>query len=361
MFSARRVHVSAGKRSTRFRLAVISAAALTSCAMIAACGGSSGGSKSSAGAGMPKVTLQLEAFEPSTYPMVVWAQEITKKIASETGGAVQIKIYPNSELVSQTNAQSSLQSGAVDMGMALDANLSTLIPGWAVSGSPFFSPSYSGMEAIYSNKAVYAYENQLLEPKNLHILMSCPGGPDLIETRSPVSTLSQLKGVKVRVNDEQQAQQMTALGAVPEIVALGDTYTALQTNSLGGMNSGLTTYFSGDYYQIIKYVNQIPVAQGVLDYLINTSVWNKLSSSEQTIVGNAFENNALSCAQMSENEITADEATLKSKGVTFVTPASLTPFENATASQLKSAENQNVVSNHLTQLAQAAMKQGAAQ
>lgn len=217
------------------------------------------------------------------------------------------------------------------------------------------------MEAIYSSKAVYAYENTQLEPKSLHILMSCPGGPDLIETRSPATTLAQLKGVKVRVNDEQQATEMTALGAVPEIVALGDTYTALQTNSLGGMNSGLTTYFSGDYYQIIKNVDQIPVAQGVLDYLINTSVWDKLSSSEQKIVGSAFEDNALSCAQMSEQEINTDTATLKGKGVKFVTPASLTPFENATASQLSSAENQTAVSKQLTKLAQAAMKQGAAQ
>lgn len=76
----------------------------------------------------------------------------------------------------------------------------------------------------------YAQESKKLEDNGLKIIASnWVYGDRHLLTKKPVNSLADLKGMKIRVpNNEIQVKGFEVLGAVPTPMPLGDVYTALQ-------------------------------------------------------------------------------------------------------------------------------------
>jgi len=79
---------------------------------------------------------------PVSHPLNGRATEAAARVKEKTGGRVEIAIFPNNQLGSDTDTLSQLRSGAVEFFTLSGLILSTLVPVAAINGIGFAFKDY---------------------------------------------------------------------------------------------------------------------------------------------------------------------------------------------------------------------------
>ena len=87
-------------------------------------------------------TLKLANNSPITHPQSIRQQEAAERIKAATNGAVDIQLFPNNQLGSDTDMLSQLRSGAIDFFTLSGLILSTLVPAASINGIGFAFKDY---------------------------------------------------------------------------------------------------------------------------------------------------------------------------------------------------------------------------
>src|SRR6201982_3886319 len=90
----------------------------------------------------PEFSLKYANNVPTTHPLNVRAKEAMDRIKARTNGRVEIEIFPNNQLGSDTNMLSQLRSGAIEFFTLSGLILSTLVPVASINGIGFIWESY---------------------------------------------------------------------------------------------------------------------------------------------------------------------------------------------------------------------------
>src|SRR3954452_1527690 len=91
---------------------------------------------------------------PATHPMTVRMQEAAKKILEESGGKVEVRVFPNNQLGGDTDMLSQLRSGALEMFTLSGVILSTISKPMSMSGVAFAFPDYDHVWQVYRPRLV---------------------------------------------------------------------------------------------------------------------------------------------------------------------------------------------------------------
>ena len=86
--------------------------------------------------------LKLANNSPVTHPQTVRQQEAVDRIKAATNGQVEIQLFPNNQLGSDTDMLSQLRSGAIDFFTLSGLILATLVPAASINGIGFAFKDY---------------------------------------------------------------------------------------------------------------------------------------------------------------------------------------------------------------------------
>lgn len=92
-------------------------------------------------------TLKLSNNLPEAHPMIVRLKEMAAKIDAESKGRINLQIYPNSQLGSDTDMLSQTRAGAVDFLLLSPLILGTLISPVQISNVGF---AFSGYNQVWA-------------------------------------------------------------------------------------------------------------------------------------------------------------------------------------------------------------------
>ena len=87
--------------------------------------------------GAAEFQLKYANNSPVTHPLNVRITEAVERIKKETNGRVEIQIFPNNQLGSDTDMLSQLRSGAIEFFTLSGLILSTLVPVASINGLGF--------------------------------------------------------------------------------------------------------------------------------------------------------------------------------------------------------------------------------
>jgi TRAP-type C4-dicarboxylate transport system substrate-binding protein len=339
----------------RRRLTLVAGISVAVALAATACSSSSSGSSSSgsSAASDPHVTLRLADYLATTDPWTLWVEQFAKKVSADTKGAVTIKVYPNSELVSQANYLDSLRSGDVDMSNAGPtdlADLGTGALGLDVAVTPGLNTTWAQADSIANSAQALTMQNAVLKPFGVQILSTCLEGWSAFVSKTPVSSLSQLSGMKVRVAASADVTLTKALGGDPDVIPIGDTYEALQLGTVSGVLSNVGNIYTNQWYKVAKYVDLIPVRMSYQELAVNAKSWAKLSASEQQVVKKDATGTSQACNTAIETQSNSYTKTMQKAGAVIVQPSDLTAWKNATSSIRTSAYNASPLAKKLSSL-----------
>src|SRR5580658_9882165 len=137
---------------------------------------------------------------PETHPMNVRAREMSAAIKQETGGAVDIQIFPSSQLGSDTDTLSQIRAGGVEFFTLSGLILSTLVPAASINGMGFAFPDYDTVWKAMDGD-LGAYVRDQIAKTNLLALEKIwdNGFRQTTSSTKPITGPGDYKGFKIRV------------------------------------------------------------------------------------------------------------------------------------------------------------------
>ncbi|HBK05343.1 MAG TPA: ABC transporter substrate-binding protein [Acetobacteraceae bacterium] len=265
-------------------------------------------------------SLKLANNAPLTHPQSIRQQEAADRIKAATNGAVEIQLFPNNQLGSDTDMLSQLRSGAIDFFTLSGLILATLVPAASINGIGFAFKDYDTVWKAMDGK-LGAYVRSEIDKRGLIAMdkMWDNGFRQITSSTHPIRTPADLKGFKIRVPVSPLWTSMfTALGASPISINFAEVYSALQTKIAEGQENPLTLIQIAKLYEVQKYVSMTSHMWDGFWMLGNKRSFSALPADAQAIVARELNKSALDeRADIAKlNGSVADD--LKSKGLEFV-------------------------------------------
>ena len=194
-----------------------------------------------------------------------------------TNGAVNVEVYPNSQLYKDKEELEALQLGAVQMLAPSLAKFGPLgVQDFEVFDLPYI---FKGYEALH-NVTQGEVGRQLfakLEPKGITGLAYWDNGFKIMSANSPITTPEDFLGLKMRIQSSKVLEaEMNALGAVPQVMAFSEVYQALQTGVVDGTENPPSNMYTQKMHEVQKYATVSN--HGYLGYavIVNKQFWDGL-------------------------------------------------------------------------------------
>ena len=265
-------------------------------------------------------SFKLANNSPVTHPQSVRQQEAAARIKDATGGRVDIQLFPNNQLGSDTDMLSQLRSGAIDFFTLSGLILSTLVPAASINGIGFAFKDYDTVWSAMDGK-LGAYVRGEIAKRGLIPMdrMWDNGFRQITSSTRPIKTPADLKGFKIRVPVSPLWTSMfQAFGASPVSINFSEVYSALQTKIAEGQENPLSLIQIAKLYEVQKYCSMTSHMWDGFWMLANRNSFNGMPKDLQDIVAKNLNQSALDeradIAKLNDS-VAAD---LKAKGLTFV-------------------------------------------
>jgi tripartite ATP-independent transporter DctP family solute receptor len=264
-------------------------------------------------------SLKLANNTPVSHPMSIRHQQAADRIKAATNGAVEVQVFPNNQLGSDTDMLSQLRSGAIDLFTLSGLILSTLVPAASINGIGFAFKDYDTVwKAMDGDLGKYVRGE--IDKRGLVAFdkMYDNGFRQITSSTHPIQKPADLKGFKIRVPVSPLWTSMfQALGASPISINFSEVYSALQTKIAEGQENPLTLIQIAKLYEVQKYVSMTSHMWDGFWMLANKRSFGALPKDAQVIVMRELNQGALD----ERKDIAALNGSvavdLKAKGLTF--------------------------------------------
>jgi TRAP-type transport system periplasmic protein len=267
-------------------------------------------------------TYKYANDNPLTHPMGQAALWWADQVKHESGGQIDIQVFPASQLGTDPEMLSQLRSGGIQFLQFAGAVLSALVPVATIDEIGFAFPTYKTVwEAM--DGGLGAYIRGEVEKTGLHVFdrIYDNGFREITTSSRPVTKPADLKGMKLRVPPSKLYVAMfEALGAAPTSISVAEVYSALQTKVADGQENPLVIIETGKLYEVQKYCALTDHFWSGQWLLANGDAWQKLPKKLQDIVARNYDRSV--DRQRADFKRLTDSLRpkLASQGMTFTKP-----------------------------------------
>jgi TRAP-type C4-dicarboxylate transport system substrate-binding protein len=200
----------------------------------------------------------------------------TRQIPQLTNGRVQAEIHPfdRSGLPGQEMLQL-MRLGVVSFGTALLAQVSGDEPELNAVDLPILNPDIASLR-----KTVTLYREhlrQLLQQRYGIELLGIYAYPaQVLYCTSSFHTLKDLSGRRVRTSSVGQSEMMSALGAIPTVIAFSEIMHALAAGVVDCVITGTMSGAEIGLPNVTAYISPMSISWGVSFFGANKAAWDRL-------------------------------------------------------------------------------------
>ncbi len=231
--------------------------------------------------------LKVAHTLPASHPVHAGMEHMGQRLEEISGGRLSLVIYPSGQLGSETQTIEQLQSGTLDIAKSSAAPIGNFLSLFKVFSLPYLFRD----EAHYWNVLDGEIGQGLLEEMSVNDAGQSSGmrgltyydsGSRNFYGKRPVLSPADLKGVKIRVQNDPVAMDMvSALGGAPTPVAWGELYTALQQGVVDGAENNPPSFVTSRHFEVCKDFSFDHHSRVPDILLISLRTWDDLSGQER--------------------------------------------------------------------------------
>lgn len=216
------------------------------------------------------------------------------------------------------------------------------VPDFGVVMGPFLFTDWSAMYKITSSDW-WAEQSKLLQQEGLEIISTnWIYGERQLMTKEPVTSVADLKGMKIRVpNNDISVAMFNNLGAASTPLALSDVYTSLQQGVVDGVENPLTTLYNNAFQEVCKNVTMTNHQMTFSNFIVGSDFWNSIPEEYQQIIVECGQEAAEYNNDLYEQVSQEMQEALQAAGCTIYTldDAALAEFKEASEKLYKDYED----------------------
>jgi tripartite ATP-independent transporter DctP family solute receptor len=258
--------------------------------------------------------------------MLGWAAQVKR----ESGGRMEIQVFPGSTLGSDPAMLSQVRIGGLEFAHMSGAILSGVVPVTAIDNVAFaFQKPEDPWKAL--DGELGAYVRGEVEKSGIHIFDKVIDLGLKVWTSNgpPINLPDDLKGKKFRVPPSKIiVSMMSAFGSTPVSLSVAEVYAAAKNHLVDGIDTDLLDINADKFYECQKYVSIVHQRWAGQWMIANMDAWNKLPKKLQDLVSRAYNQAA---TRERKTALEAEEGLqpkLEQQGMVFNTPPSVAPFRN---------------------------------
>jgi TRAP-type C4-dicarboxylate transport system substrate-binding protein len=150
------------------------------------------------------------------------------------------------------------------------------------------SPDYATGRKV--TKAWFDVADQRLQKQfGVKLLGVWPFGPQILFCKKPIAKLADIKGLKVRVYDQNLAKFIEMVGGTPVPVAFADTHQSLSLGVVDCAVTGPSSANSAGWPEVTTHQLPLGLQMALNGYAITLKAWNRLKPDEQARLQTAFD------------------------------------------------------------------------
>jgi tripartite ATP-independent transporter DctP family solute receptor len=231
-------------------------------------------------------------------------------VEQQSKGEIKVELYPSMQLGKIVEQIEGVQQGVQEMAQSTAAWFSRFYPTIDALELPYLVTDWDSGERMYTSEAVKKLADEAEKATGIKIVAwFYLGFRHVINNKRPIGKLEDLSGIKIRLQDSPvHLATFRALGANPMAVPWAETYQAIQTGVVDGLENSLSNFVTQKFYEIAPYVSLTSHFFNPILVYMNSGFYNSLTPDEEKIINNALRAAEGMCLILARE---ADEAALK--------------------------------------------------
>lgn len=281
-------------------------------------------------AAQESVRLRAADIQDAGYPTVRGMEAMADRLESETGGRIQVKIYPGAQLGDERDMLEMTIFGGIDISRTSIAPLNSIAPETGVYSLPFLFRSTEHMRRVLDGPI----GDEILAALEPHGLVGLcyydAGARSMYNNLRPIHSPADIRGMKVRVmNSEVFVDMISTLGGNATPMGFGQVYESLALGTIEAAENNWPSYESSRHFEVAPHysVTQHVMVPEVL--LMSRYRWRKLSPEDQALIRRAAKESVPVMRELWDARVTMSRNAMVEAGVQIVDNVDKQPFMDA--------------------------------
>lgn len=242
-----------------------------------------GAVEAAAGADMGKeLHFKLAENQPDGNPITEGMKKFAELAKEYTNGTVVIDVYPNAALCDEASSIDQVMAGTLDFSRVNANSMAPVVDLFGAFGMPYlFSDTETKYKALDGDAGALAFKE--LESYNMVGLDYFEAGSrNFYTTSKPITSVADLKGMKIRVQQTEVAISMVqALGAEATPMDYGEVFQGLQTGIVDGAENDFVSYYTSGHYEVAKNFTLDGHMAPPAVLICSKNAWDKMSDAQK--------------------------------------------------------------------------------
>src|SRR5476651_2670697 len=234
-----------------------------------------------------KMVFKASDVHPAGYPTVEAILEMGKKLEAATGGRLSVQMYASMQLGGEKEAIEQAQIGALQLARVSVGALGPVVDDLNVFNLPFLFRDTAHMQKVIDGKVGQDLLAKVTaSPAGLiGLCFMDAGARSMYDTKRPIKSIADLKGLKVRVmGNPMFVDMMNDLGGNGVAMGYDQVFSALQTGVVDGAENNPPSFVFDNHYQVAKFLTldeHLIVPEMVV---FSRRTWDSLSKEDQALI-----------------------------------------------------------------------------
>jgi tripartite ATP-independent transporter DctP family solute receptor len=248
------------------------------------------------------------------------AQQIAAQINEESGGAIEVRLYPSGQLGNERELLEALRLGAIDMFIGGLAMAGWYIPEYGMVEAPFLWRDYDHINLVWGSSLGGEIRQTMFDRSGLTLHQPWFRGPRYLTTTSKIiKHPDDLVGLKLRVPElEVYIKSWQTFGANVTPLPFTDMFMALKLGVVEGQENPLATIYGNSLHEVQKYVMQTKHLIGFYLPVTGPFLAKRFTADEQVLIMNALDAATLFHNDTVERSEQEYKEKLEAAGVEFI-------------------------------------------
>ena len=186
-------------------------------------------------------TLSVNTALATSDPLYKGLEAFRDNVATASNGAIEVKLFPNSQLGSDEDVLEQARAGAPVAVVVDGGRLAAFVNEFGVLGAPYLASGYDGIRKVVVSDAFEEWVQKLHDTSGHQVLsFNWWQGERHLWTKEPVNTPADLAGNRMRTPGAPVwVETVTAMGAVPTPMPFAEVYAALEQSVIDSVEAQL--------------------------------------------------------------------------------------------------------------------------
>lgn len=235
-------------------------------------------------------TAKLGHSFADSHPRATAMRRFAEEVTKATNGNVKVDVFGNAALGSEEKMLIATQAGTIDFYMGALSPIAARKKELQIFDFPFLFATDAEAAAVLDGPAGKRLLDGLADMNLQGLAWSGGAFRNLSNSKRPIATLADMKGLKVRVMQSPMAlASFNAMGMNAVPMAFTEVYTALETKALDGYEHPFVDMYANKMFEVQKYLTVTNHVYTPVALVASKKFWASLTPEQQAAVQKAAE------------------------------------------------------------------------